>query len=1138
VNSPKTYSMFDDSKFGVVLLGLLKKNEKPYTLFIEYANAAAAKLWDTVPETLIGVTLHDFGRDLDGRLLDAYQEVLINKRKQAIYDYSTSRDRHLKLDISYYDENLVVCHISEVDLDPGMTFTPDTKGKNRPLSAMEKAVVDITKIFAVFDTESYSLDNENDYIVFSDIKSRKIIRIVTAENNGELSKFALDCEGKSCYAVTQNRTTPCPFCSDRALRRDRFHVWQHHNKTLKKDYLHRTKIVKWDGQFVRMDLAQDITDEERKAVILAEVIEGLSLWNECMSYLSGAMQLEDAIYLVAESLGEFYEATACSVILYGSTVRAARWNAGDKAVPIAAVFAEPTSEALKQWGISMKRNAHTLISDATDERIPELLRKFFRQKEIRSTQLTPIFVGDHFRGIITLNNVAKNKTQAYLVDMVAQPIAHALRQTEMQDRMTQLRFRDLLTGHLNFDGFKYCAAKLIKENPQKQYALWYLDVRRFTYINNTFGYETGDKVLQYWSDAISNNVRPGETFCRISADTFAFLCCFKDFADLHDRFEWMNKEFGNHPTLKQKRIMPELAAGIYLLEEADREEPDINSMLDMANIAHKSVKKLSGKRMAIYDELIKERQFRELVINQNLEAGLENNEFYIVLQPQYNYRKSEIIGAEALVRWEHPTLGFVPPSEFIPLLEQAGLVEKLDSYVWEEACKLLRYLLENKDSLSVVPISVNISRTDICLPDIVETLSSLVKKYDVSPAMLKLEITESAYIDDSTKLISVVDELRNRGFTVQMDDFGTGYSSLTVLKEVSVDVLKLDMRFLVTGNDKDGRGGNILSSIVRMAHWINLPVLAEGVETKEEAEHLKSIGCEMMQGYYFSRPIPVKEFKNLLKNAKTGEALKRLSKDDSLNTAEFLSTTTATSFLFNNCVGGACLLELYGNDFEALAFNDEFAEVVGVSRETCEQNRLHMMALCNEEDRAGVIASFYEAIEKGSSLVYGRPNREDGTDRWIRNVNHFIATRNGRHMLFMIIEDVTEAYLSEFTIAEAKDRFEGFETLMMGGFYRYPIDSAGSGYDFASDGLANLLGYSRETFEQKFKNSFVELIYEEDREKVMRIIDEDQETGIISRHNIRLVTASGELLNVLAERCIVADRNGRKWCYGHLVETK
>jgi len=350
-------------------------------------------------------------------------------------------------------------------------------------------------------------------------------------------------------------------------------------------------------------------------------------------------------------------------------------------------------------------------------------------------------------------------------------------------------------------------------------------------------------------------------------------------------------------------------------------------------------------------------------------------------------------------------------------------------------------------------------------------------------------------------------------------------------------VLKLDMRILAIEESHNGRGGSILSSIVRMAHWISLPVIAEGVETKEQANYLQSLGCYMMQGYYFAKPLPLDEFEALLKDAKTnGTALRGYRSDDILNAAEFLNTSGATSFLFSNCIGGGCLIEFEGTSLEALLINDQFYEEMGISREACDVKRDNMIELFLPEDRHIVAAGLEESVRKKTSAFYARPARDDHARRWVRSSNHYLASRNGKHMIFSLIEDVTESYLSEEKVAEANDRFKGFEALMSGGFYRYDIDSGEENFDFVSDGLVRMLEYPREDLTARSRSSLTLSIFQEDRTKILQATRGGQDADNLRYLYFRAETASGRLIHVRVERRIMADRHGRRWCYGHVIE--
>ena len=246
--------------------------------------------------------------------------------------------------------------------------------------------------------------------------------------------------------------------------------------------------------------------------------------------------------------------------------------------------------------------------------------------------------------------------------------------------------------------------------------------------------------------------------------------------------------------------------------------------------------------------------------------ALRSQQFVLYFQPQINSRTNRIVGAEALVRWNHPESGLISPGVFIPLLESMGLIYQLDQYVWEQACV---YLCRLRALGYTFPVSVNVSPRDVYSGDIFQVISDLVEKYDLPVDSLNLEITESALVLDMDRLLGIIRRLQQRGFRIEMDDFGSGYSSLNTLKDIPVDVLKLDMRFLEGATDPE-RSEKILKMIVGLAGSLHIPLIAEGVEKKEQVDLLASIGCYNLQGFYYSRPVPFEDFLQMLAQYETG----------------------------------------------------------------------------------------------------------------------------------------------------------------------------------------------------------------------------------------------------------------------------
>ena len=287
----------------------------------------------------------------------------------------------------------------------------------------------------------------------------------------------------------------------------------------------------------------------------------------------------------------------------------------------------------------------------------------------------------------------------------------------------------------------------------------------------------------------------------------------------------------------------------------------VEMMCDRAVWVVDTIKGIYDQYVAVYDDKIRNILLREQAITDAMETALSEKQFTVYFQPKHSLNDDIMAGAEALVRWIHPEWGFMSPGEFIPLFEKNGFIRKLDEYVWESVCEKLR---EWKDKgYEIVPVSVNVSRADIYQSDLVKTFCKLIEKYDIEPKYLHLEITESAYTENPEQIISTVEDLRSKGFIIEMDDFGSGYSSLNMLGEMSLDILKLDMKFIRNQMAKPA-DRSLLKAIVEMAHTLDLKIVAEGVETEKQRDRLKAIMCDYAQGYFYAKPSPSAEYEKLL----------------------------------------------------------------------------------------------------------------------------------------------------------------------------------------------------------------------------------------------------------------------------------
>lgn len=412
---------------------------------------------------------------------------------------------------------------------------------------------------------------------------------------------------------------------------------------------------------------------------------------------------------------------------------------------------------------------------------------------------------------------------------------------------------DELTGIYNKQAFYAKTKEMLLDNPDKNFDLLRINIERFKVLNDLFGESTGDKLLRYIGKFLKEINLPLCVSGRLYADNF--VVCYEagkgDSRRMINTLQMVADSFAiNNRTI--------LSFGLYRID--DKTLP-VSVMCDRANMALWKAKGNFKNPYCEYDEKMRQQVLKEQKIINAMEMAIQNKEFTLYLQPKYNIEKGTIIGAEALVRWISLENGFISPGDFIPVFENNGFVYEVDKFIWEESCRYLRKWLD--EGREVHPISVNVSRIDLYDPKLVQHLVDLREKYQLPSQYLELEITESAYTEDPEQIITITRQLREAGFVILMDDFGTGYSSLNMLKDIQIDVLKLDMGFLKS-SDYSAKGGNILTAILKMAESLKMQTIAEGVETKEQVEFLKSIGCKYVQGFYYSKPLPVGEFEKLI----------------------------------------------------------------------------------------------------------------------------------------------------------------------------------------------------------------------------------------------------------------------------------
>lgn len=480
--------------------------------------------------------------------------------------------------------------------------------------------------------------------------------------------------------------------------------------------------------------------------------------------------------------------------------------------------------------------------------------------------------------------------------------------------------RNALTGLIYEDAFFFVCKRNLA-NVKINWLLIAIDLQNFKLFNEWYGREKGDQVLS----AIGKELRQiadahSGAAGYFGGDDFALLVPAGHFdADrLFDRIHGIMIGHG-----ASVGFLPAIGASY------SHGNMSPYTLYDQASLAGHEAKGDLKARVKYFSQAMVSRVEEDYKLLSDFKDALSNGEITFYLQPQCRSANGQIVGAEALARWIRPDGKSVPPSAFIPTLERYGFVPDLDQYIWEEVCRWSRKILD--EGKTPVPVSVNISPVDIFTMDVPRCLEELMEKYDLPKETVKAEITESAYSDGSDKVRSTVQEFRNRGFVVLMDDFGSGFSSLNMLRELNVDIIKLDAYFLRMEKNNERKGMHIIESVVNMAKTMAMPVIVEGVETQEQCEYLMDLGIRYIQGYHFYKPMSREEFEDLISDGSSVDSNGFVFKaNEEFRIREFLNDTVYSDSMLNHILGPAAIYSLHGDDIDIIRFNQMFYHAVNV----------------------------------------------------------------------------------------------------------------------------------------------------------------------------------------------------------------
>jgi diguanylate cyclase (GGDEF)-like protein/PAS domain S-box-containing protein len=705
---------------------------------------------------------------------------------------------------------------------------------------------------------------------------------------------------------------------------------------------------------------------------------------------------------------------------------------------------------------------------------------------------------------------------------------------------------DSLTGLLRYGPFFEKSRKFLERRPEEPYFMVAIDIEHFKLYNEWYGEKEGDRFLIKISDHLKEMESTYESVAGyMGGDDFVIILP-QDLSllkELEDQINCYARQYGGNAG-----FLP--AFGIFSIENR---RLTVSTMYDRAVIALNSVKGNYAKRIGWYDPGMKQKMENDQVLLSEIQRALENKEFIFYAQPQCNMLTGKIIGMESLVRWNHPVRGIISPGEFIPLLERNGFITYLDIYIWEMVCQQISTWM--KAGCRPVPVSVNMSRMDIYGINVVEKFKQLVEQYEIDPKYLEIEITESAYAEDYELIRKVVEDLRKAGFPVFMDDFGSGYSSLNMLKDVNVDVIKIDTKFLDMNENSIRRGMGILETIVRMARVMQFKVVAEGIEEKEQADFLINIGCIYGQGYYYYKPMSVSEIEVLLKNDNNldyrgiqARQMKQLKLEDLFN------ENITSEAMLNNMLGAIALYEVHEDHCEILRVNEEYYRITGDNPVDMGERRRFMLHKVYKDDMDWVLRIFENAYKNpvhGAEGIFRR-YRLSGELMWVHLRVFFLREQDERRLYYGTVRDATEQMeqrkkledsqkilsevmklagrnLSFDNIAEENQWAASaiFAQAAPGGLLGIYCEKDLPLY-FANNEMLHLMGYdSYEMFTRDIGGSIIDIIHPDDRDLIQQEVLRCDSPGMEYNLRHRIRKRDGSFLWIMTKGRGVQAEDGR-----------
>ncbi len=567
----------------------------------------------------------------------------------------------------------------------------------------------------------------------------------------------------------------------------------------------------------------------------------------------------------------------------------------------------------------------------------------------------------------------------------------------MQSKKKLLRtaYYDMLTGLPNLAKLKIDMSEILCQNKNKKYTIMLFDIDNFKAINEMFGRDIGDRVLKIVRTFFESFNEPSLLTARINDDKFAVFAG-NGFLDNIRFLESFVEDYVANNLPEMLGYGAVFKIGRYHIEQG---ETDIEDIMAKAGLAHARAKTTKGELYCDYDETFKQNLLAEAEITSKMKSALDNKEFKVFLQPKFSTSESKLVGAEALVRWIEADGKMIFPNDFIPLFERNGFVVELDKYILENVCITIRKWMD--DGLRQFTVSVNCSRLNIENPFFVEGVVAIADKYNVPHECIEIELTESTTISNANSIERIFADLHQNGFKISIDDFGAGYSSLGMLKNLHVDTLKMDRSFFIGGKNAR-RDDMLIDSIVKMSHNLGMYVVAEGIETQEQVQLLRSMNCDAIQGYFYARPMPISEFEekyspDMLKKSTDCNAMVIRS----INDAKFANSLVTCGILITDI----------DEDFTILEANDYYFKMIGYTREEVRDNFANRgPSHTTAEKKIAFLEYFKKCIQENSYANFSFTNKfviKNGEEHTFQLNGKVADNEHGQKRLYLTVTDIT-----------------------------------------------------------------------------------------------------------------------------------